>query len=158
MLHQKYPGSCVTQITLLLGICEVNKLSLFQRHVSGLKVHCTIFKHIHGLFPWSNIAVTRSLLRQWVTLLHLLCEMLSTSMQNLGGREHGAGGMVVWGGTVQEWCSCSGWGSQGKQLEIAWDWAASNASKFALFGVMAHLEYALGVVPCSKILGKHFWQ
>lgn len=146
MFHQKYPGSWATQIAPLLGICEVNKLSLLWRNVSGLKVHCTIFKHIHGLFPWSNwYAATRFLVRQWLTLLHLLCEMFSPSMQNFRGREDGAGDMVAWGRIIQEWCSCSGWRSQGKQLEAVWVWPD-------------HLECALGVVSCSKILSKHFWQ
>lgn len=45
----------------------------------------------------------------------------------------------VKGGTVKEWCPCSGGGSQGKLLEVVWDWAALNASKYVLFGKMMWL-------------------
>jgi len=52
----------------------------------------------------------------------------------------------------------SGWVSQGKQLEAAWDWAALNVSKFALVGVMMwpvwHMQ--LGWCLAPKFLASIF--
>lgn len=118
LLHSPANGECSSCPMLFLGICEVNKLSLLQRHESGPKVHCTIFKHIHGLLPWSDgCTVTCFWVRQWLTLLHLLCEMLSSSLQNLRSKVHEAADRVIWGGTGKKY-TCSGWGSQGVLLGL----------------------------------------